>query len=214
MDKLSNEVYTALNELFGVASCELNFKNNYELLVSVILSARCTDKRVNEITPNLFKSYPNAKFLAKAKQEDVEKIIYSCGFYKNKAKNIIAMAKDLVDKYDGVVPDEFDKLVALSGVGRKTANVVLSVGFKKQTIAVDTHVFRVSNRLGLAEAKTPIECEMALQKRIDKDKWAQIHHYLVLYGRYYCKAQNPSCENCKFSSFCLYKNGKVKDYKY
>lgn len=214
MDKQSSFIYEELNKIFGLASCELNFKNNYELLVAVILSARCTDKRVNEITPNLFKNYPSALNLASANIEDVEKLIYSCGFYKNKAKNLICMAKDLQKKFNGIVPDNFDDLVSLSGVGRKTANVVLSVGFKVDAIAVDTHVFRVSNRLGLVNAKTPIECEKGLQKKIDKNKWRQIHHYLVLYGRYYCKAQNPKCIDCKFKDFCLYNSGSYKDYKY
>lgn len=214
MDKQSKFIYEKLNNLFGVASCELNFKNNYELLVSVILSARCTDKRVNEITPKLFEIYPNALALSNAKQEDVEVLIYSCGFYKNKSKNIINMAKDLQKKFNGEVPNSFEDLVSLSGVGRKTANVVLNVGFKKDAIAVDTHVFRVSNRLGLVQARTPIDCERALQNRIDKDKWGQVHHYLVLFGRYYCKAQNPSCEDCFFKDFCLYNNGRYKDYKY
>lgn len=214
MDKQSSFIYNELNNLFGVASCELSFKNNYELLVAVILSARCTDKRVNQITPQLFEKYPTAKDLANAKQEDVEKIIYSCGFYKNKAKNIIAMAKDLSEKFNGEVPNNFENLVSLSGVGRKTANVVLSVGFKINAIAVDTHVFRVSNRLGLVNARTPIGCEKQLMKKIDKQKWGQIHHYLVLYGRYYCKAQNPNCENCAFKNFCLYKTKNFKDYKY
>ena len=214
MDKQVNTIYEKLSELFGSASCELNFKNSYELLVAVILSARCTDKRVNEITPNLFKKYSNILELSKAKIEDVEKIIYSCGFYKNKAKNIVNMAKDVQEKYKGVIPNNFEDLISLSGVGRKTANVVLSVGFKVDAIAVDTHVFRVSNRLGLVNAKTPIDCEKSLQKKIDKDKWGQIHHYLVLYGRYYCKAQNPMCKICKFKNFCLYKSGIFKDYKY
>ncbi|MBR1985270.1 MAG: endonuclease III, partial [Clostridia bacterium] len=175
---------------------------------AVILSARCTDKRVNIITKDLFKKYPTVFDLAKANVEELEKMIYSCGFYKNKAKNLIGMAKDVVEKFNGVVPSEFENLTTLSGVGRKTANVVMSVGFSKEAIAVDTHVFRVSNRLGLVSAKTPLECELGLQKVVEKNKWGQFHHFLVLFGRYNCKSQNPLCENCELSKFCNYKKLK------
>ena len=214
MDKRASLIYENLNKLFGVVGCELNFKNNYELLVSVILSARCTDKRVNLITPELFKKYPDAFALSKASLSDVESLIYSCGFYKNKAKNLIEMSNDLVKKFNGEVPNNYDDLISLRGVGRKTANVVLNVGFKISAIAVDTHVFRVSNRLGLVSAKTPLECEKWLMKKIDKDKWGQFHHYLVLYGRYYCHSQKPKCESCEFEKFCLYGKKNFKDNKY
>lgn len=208
--KTSNEIYNILYEKFGNASCELVFKNNYELIVAVILSARCTDKRVNIITKDLFLKYPTIESMANAKVEDLEKMIYSCGFYKNKAKNIISMAKDVVDNFGGVVPSEFEDLVSLSGVGRKTANVVMSVGFSKQAIAVDTHVFRVSNRLGLVNAKTPLECELTLQKKVEKDKWGQFHHFLVLFGRYVCKSQNPNCKECELYNYCKYQNKDKK----
>lgn len=202
---ITNDIYDLLYQRFGDAECELNFKNNYELIVAVILSARCTDKRVNIITKDLFKVYPTVKSLAEAKQEELEKQIYSCGFYKNKAKNLINMAKDVIEKFDGVVPSEFEDLTSLAGVGRKTANVVMAVGFSKQAIAVDTHVFRVSNRLGIAKSKNPLECEMALQKAVEKDKWARFHHFLVLFGRYVCKSQNPCCKDCELKKFCTYK---------
>lgn len=214
MDKTPSFIYETLKTVFGNRSCELDFTNNYELIVSVILSARCTDKRVNLITPELFKKYPTVYDLAVAKNEEVEKIIFSCGFYKNKAKSLISMAKDVVDKFDGEIPDNFEDLTKLSGVGRKTANVVCSVGFKIPAIAVDTHVFRVSNRLGLCDSKTPKECESALQKKFDKNLWGQMHHYLVLFGRYYCKSQNPQCKDCKFKSFCLKQSKSYIDKKY
>ena len=208
MYKKSNEIYEVLLKKFGEAKCELDFNNNYELIVAVILSARCTDKRVNIITKDLFKKYPTIYDLANANIEELEKMIYSCGFYKNKSKSLINMAKDVVENFDGEVPSDFEKLTQLSGVGRKTANVVMSVGFSKQAIAVDTHVFRVSNRLGLVSAKTPFECEMGLQKVVEKNKWGQFHHFLVLFGRYSCKSQNPKCSTCELSQFCQYKNLK------
>jgi len=208
MHKITNEIYDILYKKFGEAKCELDFKNNYELIVAVILSARCTDKRVNIITKDLFKKYPDINSLANAKTEELEKMIYSCGFYKNKAKSLINMANDVVNKYNGEVPSEFEDLTTLAGVGRKTANVVMAVGFSKQAIAVDTHVFRVSNRLEIAKSKNPLECEKALQKNVEKEKWGQFHHFLVLFGRYVCKSQNPMCDGCELSSFCKYKKEK------
>lgn len=212
--KKSSLIYDLLEGRFGQASCELSFKNNFELLVAVVLSARCTDKRVNIVTKNLFKKYPTPKDLASAKEKDVESIIYSCGFYKNKTKSIMALSQDIQDKFEGVVPDTYEGLISLKGVGRKTANVVLSVGFSKQAIAVDTHVFRLANRLGLANAKTPLECELSLQKKVDKDKWSQFHHYLVLFGRYVCKSQNPNCKDCELKKYCRYKTKGFVDKKY
>ena len=208
MHKITNEIYDILYKKFGEAKCELDFKNNYELIVAVILSARCTDKRVNIITKDLFKKYPDVNSLANAKTEEIEKMIYSCGFYKNKAKSLINMANDVVNKYNGEVPGEFEELTTLAGVGRKTANVVMAVGFSKQAIAVDTHVFRVSNRLENAKSKNPLECEKALQKNVEKEKWGQFHHFLVLFGRYVCKSQNPMCDGCELASFCKYKKEK------
>lgn len=212
--KKSSKIYDLLETRFGQASCELNFKNNYELIVAVVLSARCTDKRVNVVTKDLFVKYPTSKDLANADEREVEKLIYSCGFYKNKTKSIMALSRDIEDKFNGVVPDTYEGLISLRGVGRKTANVVLSVGFLKQTIAVDTHVFRLANRLGLANAKNPLECELSLQKKVDKDKWSQFHHYLVLFGRYVCKSQNPNCKGCELKPFCKYNTKGFQDKKY
>ncbi len=210
MNANTNEIYNILSNKFGAAGCELEFNNNYELIVAVILSARCTDKRVNIITKDLFKKYPTVESLAEADVNELEKAIYSCGFYKNKSKNLIGMAKDVVNKFSGVVPSEFEDLTSLSGVGRKTANVVMAVGFSKQAIAVDTHVFRVSNRLGIVNANTPYDCEMALQKAVDKDKWSTFYHFLVLFGRYTCKSQNPNCNGCELKEHCKYTDKKLK----
>ena len=203
----SQEIYKILEEKFPEAMCELHFKNNYELIVSVILSAQCTDKRVNMVTPALFEKYPTVFDLAKANLEDVKEIIKPCGFFNNKAKNIVNMAIDVVEKHGGEIPNNFDDLTTLAGVGRKTANVVLSTAFKKDAIAVDTHVFRVANRLGL-KSKTPFECEMLLQKSFKKENWSRLHHMLVLFGRYTCLARNPKCENCELKNYCKFVNNK------
>lgn len=204
MDKRTNEIYDLLNSRFERAECELVFSNHYELIVAVILSARCTDKRVNIITKDLFKKYPDAHSLANANVDELQKDIYSCGFYKNKSKNLISMAKDLCERFNGIVPDNYADLLSLAGVGRKTANVVMSVGFDIPAIAVDTHVFRVSNRLSLVKAKTPLQCELSLQKTIDKDKWGYVHHLLVLFGRYVCSSQRPHCKDCELKKYCNY----------
>lgn len=206
------QIFEILKNKFPAADCELNFNNNYELIVAVILSAQCTDKRVNIVTPNLFKKYPTVKDLANANEQELKNIIHSCGFYNNKSKNLIAMAKDVCQKFGGEIPSDYDDLISLSGVGRKTANVVMAVGFGKDAIAVDTHVFRVSNRLGI-KSKNPLECEKQLQKIFDQKDWSHLHYLLVLFGRYYCKAIKPECSNCELKEFCilnknLQKNGE------
>jgi endonuclease-3 len=198
-------VFDTLNEDYADANSELDFKNNYELLIAVILSAQCTDKRVNIVTKELFAKYKNPYELAKANPADVEKIIKTCGFYRNKTRNIILAAKQIVEKFNGEVPDNLEDLIKLAGVGRKTANVILSVAFGGDAIAVDTHVFRVSNRLGLTSSKTPEETEKVLCKLYEKDKWSRLHHYLVHFGRYKCKAIKPECDVCKLSAQCTYK---------
>lgn len=198
-----------LKKLYPDATCELKFNSIFEMLVAVILSAQCTDARVNKVTPTLFEKYNTPQDFANAKQEDVEKLIYSCGFYHNKAKNIIACSKDIVEKYNGVVPNTLEKLQTLAGVGRKTANVVYSLGFQGDAIAVDTHVFRVSNRIALARGETPFEVEKQLMQNFDKSDWSKLHYMLVLFGRYVCKAKNPQCENCELKNFCdFYKISK------
>lgn len=203
------QIFEILKNKFPAADCELHFNSNYELIVAVILSAQCTDKRVNLVTPNLFQKYPTIKDLANANEQELKEIIHSCGFYNNKSKNLIAMAKDVCQKYNGEIPSKYDDLVSLSGVGRKTANVVMSVGFGKDAIAVDTHVFRVSNRLGI-KSKNPLECERQLQKIFDKKDWSTLHYLLVLFGRYYCKAIKPECSNCELKDFCNFNKNLQK----
>lgn len=197
------KVLNYLNEMFPEPKCELEFQNNFQLLIAVILSAQCTDKRVNIVTKELFKKYNSPKDFASIKQEELEDEIKSCGFYHNKAKNIISASKDIVNRFNGEVPNNVEDLMSLAGVGKKTANVVFAVGFGGDAIAVDTHVFRVSNRLGV-ESKNPLECEEKLMKILPKKDWSKIHHQLVLFGRYFCKAIKPNCKECELNDICKY----------
>ncbi len=198
------EIVQHFNTLFPNPKCELNYKSNYELLVAVILSAQCTDKRVNIVTNELFKNWNTPYKMVTLSQDELEEKIHSCGFYHNKAKNILAMSQDLIDKYNGIVPNNIEKLQTLAGVGRKTANVVFSEAFGGDAIAVDTHVLRVSNRLNLANTDNPLICEKQLMKIFDKKDWSRLHLQFVLFGRYICKAQNPKCQDCPFREFCNY----------
>lgn len=191
-----------LERTYPRAQTALHYTNPFELVVAVILSAQCTDARVNLTTPELFKRYPTPEKLAKADQEDVEQIIKSCGFYRMKAKNIIACARDIAQKHGGVVPGEREQLEALAGVGRKSASVVLSVVFEEAAIAVDTHVFRVAHRLGLTLGKTPRDVEADLQAIVPRDKWRHAHHWLILHGREICKAPTPLCGACPVKEIC------------
>ena len=204
MDKKCLEIYNILDSIIENPACELDFNNTYELLVAVILSAQCTDKRVNIVTKELFKKYSTAEQLANADISDIEKIIKPCGFYKNKAKNIKGACVDIVNRYGGQVPNTKEALMSLSGVGAKTANVVLAEAYGEPTIAVDTHVFRVSNRLGIAKSNDVKKVEAQLQKNFDKSMWVKLHHMLILFGRYYCKSRNPQCESCKLKAYCNY----------
>ena len=178
---------------------------------AIILAAQCTDKRVNKITPEVFKKYPTVKHLAQADLEELKKLIFSCGLYSTKAKNLIKCAKAITDEFDGVVPNELKDLVTLAGVGRKTANVVYSVAFGGQAIAVDTHVLRASNRLGLANSNNPLVVEKTLMQTFDKSVWTKLHYMLVLFGRYYCTAKKPKCEECKLKNICIYYNKEIKN---
>lgn len=188
-----------------IAESELNYSNAYELLVAVILSAQCTDKRVNMITPTLFQNYPNPKKLSQATIDEVYNIIKSISYPNNKAKNLVSMAKKLVEKFQSQVPDDIDKLQELNGVGRKTANVIMSVIYNKPNMPVDTHVFRVSERIGLtANSKTPLETEKQLTKNIPSDLIPIAHHWLILHGRYVCTARNPKCNECGLTSICKF----------
>lgn len=184
------------------AVCELNFNTPYELLVAVILSAQCTDKRVNSVTKVLFEKYNTPEQFASLSVEELIPYIHSCGFYNNKAKSIISSARSIMDDFDGKVPDNIDDLMKLAGVGRKTANVVYAVAFGGQAIAVDTHVFRVSNRIGLAKADNVLDTEKQLMEAIPRDEWSKVHHLLIHHGRYMCTARAPKCNDCMISDMC------------
>jgi len=192
-----------------VAETELNHTNPYELIVATILSAQCTDKRVNIITPAFFDRFPTPEALAVAQQEAVYEVIKSCSYPNNKAKNLIGMAKGVVERFNGEIPTDLKALQTLPGVGRKTANVVASVAFNTAAIAVDTHVFRVAKRIGLSHnAKTPLETEKQLMQFIPKELWAVAHHWLILHGRYTCIARKPKCPECGLKEVCKEYNKK------
>ena len=184
---------------------ELIYVNPYELLVAVILSAQCTDKRVNMLTPQFFAKFPNPESLAKADIKDVFELINSCSYPNNKSKNLIGMAATLINEFNGVVPSEINELQKLPGVGRKTANVVVSVVFGKPAMAVDTHVFRVAARIGLtSNSKTPLDTEKQLVRFIPEKYISRAHHWFLLHGRYVCQARKPKCDECKIPHFCKY----------
>ncbi len=203
----TDKIFSILDETFPNAQCELDFGSVFELLVAVILSAQCTDRRVNVVSKELFKIASTPEEFAEMDQADLEKAIFSCGFYRNKAKNIIAASKAIVES-GGKVPDTFDGLLALPGVGRKTANVVYDVGFGGDGIPVDTHVFRVSNRLGIAPGKTPREVEDNLMKIIPEGSRNRAHHLLIFLGRYRCKAISPACDDCPLNPYCKFFHDK------
>lgn len=202
--KEKKQTIERLAQLYPDAKPALHYGSPYQLLVAVVLSAQCTDERVNIVTEKLFKVAPTPEKMALLSQEQLEKYIFSCGFYRMKAAHILSATKDILEKFDGDVPNRWEDLITLAGVGRKTANVVYSVAFGGDAIAVDTHVFRVSNRLGLAEGKTPDEVEKGLQKAIDKSLWSKAHHYLIYHGRRVCHSQKPACEACALQDVCKY----------
>jgi len=187
------------------AATELSYASPYELLVAVILSAQCTDKRVNQITPEFFREFPDPVTLAAANPETVFEKIRSCSYPNNKSKHLLGMARMLVDQFNGQIPSEIDQLTLLPGVGRKTANVIASVVFDLPAMAVDTHVFRVAARIGLTHnARNPLEAEKQLVRYIPQQDVAKAHHWLILHGRYVCKARKPMCDECPLSHLCLY----------
>lgn len=198
------EIVEKLGEIYKSPKSELVFHSNYELLVAVILSAQCTDKRVNIVTAELFKEYNTPEKMITLTLSELEQKIKPCGFYHDKAKHIMEASKDLVEKFGGVVPGNKESLRTLAGVGEKTANVVLATGFGIPAIAVDTHVFRVSNRLGLVDAKNVEKTQKALEVTIPEEKWIDMHYSLVLHGRYVCKAQRPNCKECQLQNLCKY----------
>ena len=203
MTKNNREIYNILSSLHKDAQCELNFSTPFELIVAVILSAQCTDKRVNVVTEKLFKIASTPEAFVKMPIAELEEHIKSCGFYHNKAKALKEMSKSVLDM-GGILPDTREELMKLSGVGRKTANVVSAVAFGKNAIAVDTHVFRVSNRIGIADGNTPEKVEEQLMAGFDEELWSKLHHYLIFHGRYMCKAQKPNCVDCPLKSHCNY----------
>ena len=191
-------------EKIPVVTTELEFGSVFQLLVAVVLSAQCTDKRINQVTPELFNHFPDAKSMAEAEEDEVFEWIKSVSYPNAKAKHLVAMARVLMEKFDGEVPNNMEDLLTLPGVGRKTANVIQSVAFGKATLAVDTHVFRVAHRLGLVSPKdnTPYKVEMALTKYIPEEDIPNAHHWLLLHGRYVCTARKPKCEICGINAFC------------
>ena len=202
------KILQTLSQNFPNAKSELNFGSPFELLVAVILSAQCTDKRVNQVTPSLFAVANTPSKMANLPLETIESIIKPCGFYHNKAQFLKSASNDIVSRFDGQVPSNVEDLRTLAGVGRKTANVVYAVAFGGQAIAVDTHVFRVSNRLGIAKGKTPLEVEKQLMQAISPTIWSDAHHWILLHGRYVCKAQRPNCKDCNVNKYCKYHKGK------
>lgn len=199
-----NEIIIKLDTMIPNPHCELEYKKDYELLIATVLSAQCTDARVNKVTKLLFDKY-DIFSLATSNPKDIEKIIYSCGNYKKKSMYLINIAKSLVSDYNGIVPNNREYLENLPGVGRKTTNVVLSNLFNVPAIAVDTHVDRVSKRLGLAKPEDSVmKVEKKLMKKIPKSLWSRTHHQLVLFGRYICKSQSPDCKKCLLKEYCKY----------
>jgi len=206
ISKKAEQVLLYLNEILPNVGCELNYHKDYELLIAVVLSAQTTDKSVNQVTPRLFSKYQSLEELANADIKDVEEIIKSIGLYKAKAKNIVNLAKELVNKYDSKVPSDKDVLVTLPGVGNKTAGVTRLELFKADELPVDTHVARIAKRLKFASKNDePLDIEKKLKKAFPQEYWGKLHHQFIHFGRYYCTAKNPKCENCKIREFCIEK---------
>ena len=208
MSMNERKILTELERLYPDAQPALHFNSPYELLVAVILSAQCTDERVNKVTAELFKEYNTPEKMLTLTNEELEKRVFSCGFYRNKAAHILSASRDIVEKFGGEVPADHAKLKTLAGVGQKTANVVYAVAFGGDAIAVDTHVFRVSNRLGLAHASTPEKTELQLNEAIPRSEWSRAHHWLIYHGRRVCHSQRPNCAGCTLKELCEYYNKK------
>jgi endonuclease-3 len=199
-----DEVIGILLKTYPDATVELEHSSTFELLIATILSAQCTDVRVNKITRELFKDYNTPEDFIQLTEEELGEKIKSCGFYKVKSKNILATSRIILEEFNGEVPSTMEELITLPGVGRKTANVVLSNAFGVPAIAVDTHVFRVSNRIGLAGSKNVLDTEKDLMNNIEKNMWSKAHHLLIFHGRRICKARKPLCEKCPVKDYCLY----------
>jgi len=205
-----NSLFKNLSKTIKNPKTDLTYKNKFTLLVSVVLSAQCTDVNVNNVTKNLYKKYYKPEHFIKLGREKIEVLIKKINFFRNKAKSIYLLSKKLIENHNGEVPKNFDKLIALPGVGRKTASVVLNEGFGLPTIAVDTHVFRVSNRTGLASGKNPDEVQQNLYKVVPKKYLKKAGHTLLLHGRYTCRARTPSCKTCIIIKYCKYKNKELR----
>ncbi len=203
-NKRAQKILDELKKMHPDAGCELNYGTPFELLVAVILSAQCTDRRVNEVTKDLFKKYNNPEQYATMTPAELEPLIHSCGFFHNKAVNIIGAAKGIVDRFGGEVPKTMAELTSLPGVGRKTASVVMTVAFDEPAMPVDTHVFRVSGRLGLSHGKNPEQVEKDLKDLYPPSDWNIVHHTLIFHGRYICKALRPNCSECTLTEYCPY----------
>lgn len=201
-----DDILEKLEIMHPDAVCELNYTTPFELLVAVILSAQCTDKRVNIVTEKLFKLYNTPEQFASLEESQLEPLIFSCGFYRNKARNIISASRDILTNFGGVVPDNIESLMTLSGVGKKTANVVYAVAFGGDAIAVDTHVLRLANRIGFCDTKDPLKVEQKLMQIIPKEKWSHAHHLLIHHGRYTCHSRMPDCNSCMICQYCQYYN--------
>ena len=204
------EILAELERLYPDARPALHYGTSYELLIAVILSAQCTDERVNKVTAVLFKEHNTPEKMLTLSQEELEKYIFSCGLYRSKAAHILSASRDIVEKFGGEVPSEHKQLKSLAGVGQKTANVVYAVAFGGDAIAVDTHVFRVSNRLGLAHADTPEKTEQQLKQVIPQSDWSKAHHWLIFHGRRVCHSQKPDCINCTLNKWCQFYNKTFK----
>ena len=194
----ANMVCDTLEKLYPQAVCSLVYSTPYELLIATRLSAQCTDARVNIVTKELFSKYPTLESLASAELSDIERIVHPCGLYKTKAKDILSIANDLITRFDGVVPDTMEELTSLSGVGRKTANLILGDIYHKPAVVCDTHCIRITNRLGLSTTKDPYKCELQLKEVLDPERSSDLCHRLVLFGRDVCTARNPKCDECPF----------------
>jgi endonuclease-3 len=206
-----NAILELLENHYSDAVTELHFKSPFELLIATILAAQCTDRQVNKVTPGLFQKYPSPEEMAALTPEELGQEIHSCGFYKTKSRNIINTCRILLAEYGGQVPEDMESLTRLPGVGRKTANVVMSNAFGKDAIAVDTHVFRVSNRIGLADAGNVLDTEKQLMENIPQEKWSNAHHWLIYHGRRVCRARKPDCENCVLQSLCRYRLNELNN---
>lgn len=205
-NRTKEQILEELARLYPDAKPALQYKSPYELLVAVILSAQCTDERVNKVTDILFREHNTPQKMLELSQEELEKYIFSCGFYHNKAAHILSASRDIIEKFAGEVPSSHEDLKKLAGVGQKTANVVYAVAFGGDAIAVDTHVFRVSNRLGLAHANTPEKTELQLKDAIPRSDWSKAHHWLIYHGRRVCHSQKPDCINCTLKDMCEFYN--------